>query len=59
MGEKLGLLNEIALNFGAQRGLPGIPDREVKDDGGCKDDNKKGPHQFEENPIRHFGTSKR
>jgi hypothetical protein len=61
-GRELSLLNEVALNFGAQRSLPGAAKHEVKQHGGGQNDDQEGRHQLQENPVSlllTLGASKR
>ena len=51
VGEELGLLDEVAFNFVAQRSLPGAAEHDVEHYGGREDDDQKGRHQLEENPV--------
>ena len=54
VSQELGLLDEVTFNFAAQRSLPGAAEHEVEHNRGCEDDNQKGRHQLEENPVSHF-----
>ena len=59
VGEKLGFLDEVAFDLCAQGSLPGAADHDIENYGGGDDDDQKGRQQLEENPVCHFGSSKR
>ncbi|OLC96733.1 MAG: hypothetical protein AUH86_09075 [Acidobacteria bacterium 13_1_40CM_4_58_4] len=59
VGEHGRLLPEIALDFLAERALPGAADGKVEGHCGRRDHQREGRQQFEKNAIPHFGASKR
>jgi hypothetical protein len=61
VSEELRLLDQVALNFGAQRSFPGTAEHQIEHGGGGHDDDQEGGHQLEENPVRSSlsGASKR
>jgi len=57
--ERERFLREVTFDVAAQGSFPGAAEHEIECDGrGCNYDQECG-QQFEENPILHFGASKR
>ena len=59
VSQKLGFLDQVALDLVAQRSLPGAAERHIEGYGGGQDNDEERRHQLQENPASHFGASKR
>ena len=56
MGEEQSFLRQVALDFGAERGLPGATDHDVEDDRGGGNHDQENGEQFEEDAVLQFVT---
>ena len=59
VGEQADSRGEATLDLVAQRAFPDSPDSNVHGDGGHDHNQRRGGQHLEEDPVSHFGASKR